>query len=55
MTRRERLARKLCEHHNIDPDKESTGLGKMMTDGQKFKLWECWAIHYIDVLEDDLK
>ena len=54
MTRREELARKLCEHQGVDPDRWSFGLGKLMPEGQRFQLWECWAIHYIDVLEDDL-
>lgn len=54
MEERERLARKLCEYHEVDPDRETTPskrgkFGKLVNDGGSYKLWEYWAMHYVDV------
>lgn len=57
MEERERLARQLCKYHDVDPDKETTplqrnkkSLGNKVNDGKAYKLWEYWALHYVDVM-----
>ena len=36
----ERLCRAVCKVYDIDPDKESEGLGVVMPRGMRYKLWE---------------
>lgn len=56
MDERERKARYLCEYHDIEPDREvfpvkEGGLGEKVNDKGPYKLWEYWAMHYVDVLD----
>lgn len=37
------MARALCVANDVDPDKESEGIGGVIPKGQKYKLWEAWV------------
>ena len=36
----EKICRIICDDENVDPDFESTGLGHLIPEGKKYKLWE---------------
>ena len=36
----EKICRVICEAEQVDPDRESKGLGNLIPLGQNYKLWE---------------
>ena len=54
MENRERLARILCERHDINPDAKGYGLGRHEPVGSEYFLWGYWARYYVDPLLEAL-
>lgn len=48
----ERIARELCKSKGIDPDKITTGLGRLADSKFEYPLWKAWALDVSFVLKE---